>query len=44
MDHSVNNKLIGLSFLAHFILRTSAIFSVEGGGTFLQQNKVQGAA
>ena len=29
--HSINSKLIGLSFLAHFILRTSsAVFAVGG--------------
>ena len=31
VHHSINSKLTGLSFLVHFILRTSAIFAVEGG-------------
>ena len=29
--YGINSELIGLSFLVHFIRRTSAIFAVEGG-------------
>ena len=39
MHNRMNSKLIGLSFLVHFILRTSAIFAVEGGGDYSEVSK-----
>ena len=42
MHHSINSKLIGLSFLVHFILRTSAIFAVEGAPSGGGRNRLAG--